>query len=59
MISEDFGFYIMAKTGCFYHIGAESEYPLHSDKFLPKDDSIITASAIHSAVVTNFNMGLI
>ncbi|MBQ7561686.1 MAG: amidohydrolase [Synergistaceae bacterium] len=59
MISEDFGCYIMAKTGCFYHIGAESEYPLHSDKFLPKDDAIITASAIHSAVVTNFNMGLI
>ena len=59
MISEDFGYYIMAKTGCFYHIGAESNYPLHSDKFLPKDDAIITASAIHSAVVTNFNMGLI
>ncbi|MBQ7576821.1 MAG: amidohydrolase [Synergistaceae bacterium] len=59
MISEDFGCFIMAKTGCFYHIGAESDYPLHSDKFLPKDDAIITASAIHSAVVTNFNMGLI
>ncbi|MBQ7593471.1 MAG: amidohydrolase [Synergistaceae bacterium] len=54
-ISEDFGFFIMAKTGCFYHIGAGCEYPLHSDKFLPDPDAIITASALHSAVVMQFN----
>ena len=55
MISEDFGYFIMAKTGCFYHVGAGSEYPLHSEKFLPQPDAIVTASAIHSAVVYNFN----
>ena len=54
-ISEDFGYYIMHKTGCFYHVGAGCEYPLHSDKFLPTPDAIITASALHSAVVYNFN----
>ncbi|MBR0253824.1 MAG: amidohydrolase [Synergistaceae bacterium] len=59
MISEDFGYFIMAKTGNFYHIGAGSEYPLHSDKFLPDPDSIVTASAFHSAVVYKFNTGLI
>ena len=54
-ISEDFGYYIMHRTGNFYHIGAGCEYPLHSDKFLPLPDAIITASALHSAVVYNFN----
>lgn len=54
-ISEDFGNYIMAKTGCFYHVGAESEYPLHSDKFLPPPDTIITASAMHSSSAYNYN----
>ncbi len=54
-ISEDFGYFITAKTGNFYHIGAGCEYPLHSDKFLPVPDVIITASAVHSAVVFNFN----
>ena len=54
-ISEDFGYFITAKTGNFYHIGAGCEYPLHSDKFLPVPDAIITASAVHSAVVFNFN----
>lgn len=54
-ISEDFGNYIMAKTGCFYHVGAESEYPLHSDKFLPPPDTIIAASAMHSSSAYNYN----
>lgn len=54
-ISEDFGYFIIAKTGCFYHIGAGSEYPLHSDKFLPDPDAIITASALHAAAVMEYN----
>ena len=54
-ISEDFGFFIMARTGCFYHIGAGSEYPLHSDHFLPQPEAFITASALHAAVAMNFN----
>ena len=54
-ISEDFGSYILARTGCFYHIGAGCEYPLHSDKFLPLPDAIITASAMHSTSAYNYN----
>ncbi len=57
-ISEDFGYYIMAKTGCFYHIGAGSEYPLHSDKFLPAPEAVVTASAVHAAVVSKYNSTL-
>ena len=59
MTTEDFGYFIMNKPGSFYHIGAGCEWPLHSDKFLPDDDSIITASAVHAAVVSNFNRGMI
>ena len=55
-ISEDFGYYITAKTGNFYHIGAGCEYPLHSDKFLPQPDAFITASAVHAAVAYKFNL---
>ena len=54
-ISEDFGFFIMAKTGCFYHVGAGSSYPLHSDKFLPVPEAFITASAVHAAVASKYN----
>lgn len=54
-ISEDFGSFIIAKTGCFYHIGAGCEYTLHSDKFLPVPDAIITAAAMHSSAVFKFN----
>lgn len=54
-ISEDFGCFLMAKTGCFYHIGAGCAYPLHNDKFLPDPDAIVTASALHSAVVMQYN----
>ena len=54
-ISEDFGSYILARTGCFYHIGAGCEYPLHSDKFLPVPDAIITAAAMHSSSAYNYN----
>ena len=54
-ISEDFGSFIIAKTGCFYHIGAGCEYPLHSDKFLPDPDAIITAAAMHSSLAFSFN----
>ena len=55
-ISEDFGYYITAKTGNFYHIGAGCEYPLHSDKFLPQPEAFVTASAVHAAVAYNFNL---
>ncbi|MBQ7732470.1 MAG: amidohydrolase [Synergistaceae bacterium] len=59
MTTEDFGYFIMNRPGSFYHIGAGCEWPLHSDKFLPDDDSVITASAVHAAVVSNFNRGLV
>ena len=54
MISEDFGYYIDEAKGSFYHIGAESPYPLHSDHFLPREEALPTAAALHAAVAWNY-----
>ena len=51
MTTEDFGYYLFEAPGCFYHIGCDSEYPLHSDKFCPDEKSILTAMIMHVANV--------
>ena len=51
MTTEDFGYYLYEAPGCFYHIGCESEYPLHSDKFCPDEKSILTAMIMHTASI--------
>ncbi len=54
MISEDFGCFINASSGAFYHIGAGCTYPLHSDHFLPTEGALLTAAAVHAAVLKNY-----
>ena len=49
MTTEDFGYYLDRAKGCFYHIGCECEYPLHSDKFCPDERAILTAMIMHTA----------
>ena len=51
MTTEDFGYYLGKAKGCFYHIGCESEYPLHSDRFCPDEKAILTALMMHTASV--------
>jgi amidohydrolase len=51
MTTEDFGYYLEKAKGCFYHIGCECEYPLHSDKFCPDESAILTAMIMHTASV--------
>ena len=51
MTTEDFGYYLCEAPGCFYHIGCDSEYPLHSDRFLPNEKAIETAMIMHLASV--------
>ena len=51
MISEDVGCFIDKCTGSFYHVGAGSDFPLHSPRFLPKEEILIPLSAVHAAVV--------
>lgn len=51
MTTEDFGYYLDEAPGCFYHIGCDSEYPLHSDKFCPDEKAILTAMEMHIASI--------
>lgn len=51
MTTEDFGYYLNEAEGCFYHIGCECDYPLHSDKFCPDERAILTAMIMHTASV--------
>ena len=61
MTSEDFGFFIEAAgAGSYYHVGAGCSAPLHSPEFLPRPGTVITAAALHAAVVTRYlNGGLL
>ncbi len=52
MTTEDFGCLIdAAGRGCFYHVGAGCTCPLHSPDFLPDDSAVVTAAALHAAVL--------
>lgn len=51
MTTEDFGYFLDKIPGCFYHIGVGGDYPLHNPNFLPSDDAVLTAAALHGAVL--------
>lgn len=51
LMTEDFGYYLSAARGCFYHIGAGCDVPLHSPYFLPDIQAAITGAALHAAVI--------
>ena len=53
MTSEDFGFYQQKVPGCFYHVGAASDSPLHSSQFQPDENALIILTALHAQVVWN------
>ena len=57
MTTEDFGYYIDEVPGTFYHIGAGCTLPLHNDAFLPTEKALLTAAAVHAAVLTEFVSG--
>ena len=54
MTTEDFGYYIDAAAGSFYHIGVGGDHPLHHPAFLPPADTVPLAAAVHAAVITAF-----
>ena len=51
MTTEDFGYYVEAAGGSFYHIGVGGDYPLHNEHFLPPDDAPVIGAALHAAVL--------
>ena len=54
MTTEDFGYFLEQRPGSFYHIGAGCELPLHNTGFLPTDEAVLTAAAVHAAVLEAF-----
>lgn len=56
MTTEDFGYFIDAAAGCFYHIGAGCALPLHNPAFLPDARAISVAAAVHAAVAETYLM---
>ena len=54
MTTEDFGYFLQARPGTFYHIGAGCALPLHNPGFLPDEGAVVTAAATHAAVLTAF-----
>lgn len=54
LTTEDFGYFLMARPGSFYHVGAGCELPLHSTGFLPDDRAAVCAAAAHAAVIEAF-----
>ncbi len=54
MKTEDFGYFLLNRPGVYYHFGAGCDLPLHNPGFLPKNDTILTAAAVHSAVLHTY-----
>ena len=57
MTTEDFGYFLQARPGSFYHIGAGCPLPLHNTAFLPDPEAVVTAAAAHAAVLEAFLRG--
>lgn len=54
MTTEDFGYFLQAAPGAFYHIGAGCDAPLHSPAFFPDARAAILAGALHAAVLADY-----
>ncbi len=51
LTTEDFGYFLMERPGSFYHVGAGCALPLHNAAFLPDDNAVAVAAAVHAAVL--------
>lgn len=56
MTTEDFGYFIDAARGSFFHIGAGCNAPLHNPKFLPERLTIIRLAALHADIIERYLM---
>lgn len=54
MLSEDFGYYIEASSGSFYHLGVGGKNHLHSSLFLPPENAPVLGAAIHAQVISRY-----
>ena len=54
MTTEDFGCFLEARPGAYYHIGAGCGLPLHNAAFLPGEEAPVLAAALHAAVIGEY-----
>lgn len=54
MTTEDFGYFLLERPGCFYHIGVGPTYGLHNARFCPNEKALPVAAAVHAAVLTEW-----
>lgn len=54
MTTEDFGYFLERRRGCFYHFGTGGDAALHSGRFLPGDGLLPDCAAVHAAVISEF-----
>lgn len=54
MTTEDFGFYLKKYKGCFYHLGVNSSYPLHSDHMSPDENALVHGAAFSAALMASY-----
>lgn len=54
LIGEDFSFYSHKLPSMYFFMGCESEYPLHNEKFLPKESTLDEAIALMAGYFTEF-----
>ena len=47
MTTEDFGYFLQERKGCFFHFGVGGEYPLHHPAFYPPDDLLPVLAAFY------------
>jgi len=52
MTTEDFGYYLLERPGAFWHFGVGGEYPLHNSHFLPDQELLPLAAALHAHILT-------
>lgn len=57
LIGEDFSFYTEKVPSTYFFLGCESEYPLHSDCFCPKEEAIDIALNLLTKLFVNFKGG--
>lgn len=54
MTTEDFGYFTERYSGSFCHIGCGCDLPLHNDRFLPKIEAAVYATAVYAQTVINY-----
>ena len=54
LITEDFGYFLEASKGSFYHVGAGCPLSLHNSCFLPSEEALLNLTAVHAQVLWDY-----